>query len=210
MGGFPNNGNGGVATYDAVLANGSTITLDQNITIQRFTLSSGTVTGTFNLILNDNLAWTGGTMSGTGTTSVAGAGSTISGSESEGAGPDAEQQRDDDLQLAPTAAPLYFGARERSDARRAQQQRHLQRDRGRRLRADHPNAGHAINNSGTWNVSGAGTTSNVSAGIAFNNTGAVNVTSGTLALDGGGTSTGSFAISAGATLQLRRRHASAG
>ena len=78
LGGFPSNGNLGVLTYDGVLANGGTITLDQNITIQKFTLSSGIVTGSFNLTLNDNLAWSGGTMSGTGVTSVAGAASTIS------------------------------------------------------------------------------------------------------------------------------------
>ena len=73
---FPNNG---VSTFDAILSNGSTITLDLNITIEKFTLSSGTLAGGFNLILNQDLNWTGGTMSGTGSTSVAGLGSTISG-----------------------------------------------------------------------------------------------------------------------------------
>jgi hypothetical protein len=65
------------------------------------------------------------------------------------------------------------------------------------------NAAHAINNSGTWNVSGAGTTSYVS-GIAFHNTGTVNVTSGTFALHGGGSGAmeGSFAVSSGATLEF--------
>ena len=69
---LPDNGNGGVATDHAALANGSTITLDQNITIQKFTLSSGSVTGDFNLTLNDNLAWTGGRMSGSGVTNANG------------------------------------------------------------------------------------------------------------------------------------------
>jgi hypothetical protein len=66
-----------------------------------------------------------------------------------------------------------------------------------------PNAGHAINNSGTWNVSGAGTTSYVRS-IAFNNTGAVNVTSGTFQLQGrdSGATTGSFAVSSGAVLEF--------
>jgi hypothetical protein len=53
------------------------------------------------------------------------------------------------------------------------------------------NAGHAINNSGTWNVSGADTISNVD-NLPFNNSGAVSVTSGTFSLNGRGTSTGSF------------------
>ncbi len=61
----------------------------------------------------------------------------------------------------------------------------------------------AINNSGVWNVSGAGITSLVGSNIAFNNTGSVNVTSGTLELDGGGTSTGGiFLVSAGAGLNF--------
>jgi hypothetical protein len=34
LGGFPNNGNGGVATYDAVI-NSGIVTLDQNIAIQK-------------------------------------------------------------------------------------------------------------------------------------------------------------------------------
>ena len=78
---FPNNG---AFTYDAILSNGGTITLDQNIVIQKFTLSSGTLAGNFNLTLNDNLTWTGGSMVGTGTTSVAGTGSTISGAGQKG------------------------------------------------------------------------------------------------------------------------------
>jgi len=71
-GGFPNNGNAGVATYDAVLANAGTITLDRNITIERFTLSSGTVTGGFSLTMNDSFAWSGGTMEGGGVTNANG------------------------------------------------------------------------------------------------------------------------------------------
>jgi hypothetical protein len=62
------------------------------------------------------------------------------------------------------------------------------------------NASHAINNNGTFNRSGAGST--VINGVAFNNTGTVNVTAGTLELDGGGTSTGAFAVSAGTTLNF--------
>ena len=51
---FPNNGQPGASDlYNATLANGSTITLDIPITIQKFTLSSGTVTGANSLTLND-------------------------------------------------------------------------------------------------------------------------------------------------------------
>ena len=51
---FPNNGNGGF-TYDAVLNNGGTVTLDQDITILKFLLSGGTLAGTRSLTLNDVL-----------------------------------------------------------------------------------------------------------------------------------------------------------
>ncbi|MEO8351534.1 MAG: hypothetical protein ABI680_07375, partial [Chthoniobacteraceae bacterium] len=64
---FPNNGNGG-STYDAVLSNGGTIELDQDITIEKLALSNGGVTGDFDLTLNDQLTWNGGGMSGSGTT----------------------------------------------------------------------------------------------------------------------------------------------
>lgn len=65
---FPNNGNGGF-TYTATFNLGFNdaqaitdavgVTIDQNITIQRFTLLGGIVTGDFNLTVLDNLAWSG-------------------------------------------------------------------------------------------------------------------------------------------------------
>jgi PKD repeat protein len=66
LGGFPNNGNAGVATYDAIVPSG-TVTNDTNIVIQKFTQSAGTVTGSQNLTANDVHTWTGGTLSGSGT-----------------------------------------------------------------------------------------------------------------------------------------------
>ena len=51
---FPNNGQPGAGDrYDATLANGGTIALDIPITIQKFTLSAGIVIGANNLTLND-------------------------------------------------------------------------------------------------------------------------------------------------------------
>ena len=57
-----------------------------------------------------------------------------------------------------------------------------------------------INNAGTFTKSGGAGTTRFH--IAFNNTGAVNVQSGTLSLSGGGTSSGSFDVSDGSTLQI--------
>ena len=50
--------------YDVTLANGSTITLNLPITIQNFTLNSGTVTGANALTVSQMFSWTAGTLSG--------------------------------------------------------------------------------------------------------------------------------------------------
>ena len=62
---YPHNGNGGL-TYDATVTTGS-VTLDQDITIQRFTLGGGALGGGSTLTLNDGLTWTAGTLGGAGT-----------------------------------------------------------------------------------------------------------------------------------------------
>ena len=58
----------------------------------------------------------------------------------------------------------------------------------------------AVNNQGTWTKSGTATTSTIS--TAFNNSGTVNVQSGTLNLSGSGTETGAFNVSAGTAVQF--------
>jgi PKD repeat protein len=65
LGGFPNDGNAGVATYDAIVGSG-TATLDENITIEAFTQSGGTVTGGYTLTAHGLHTWKSGTLSGTG------------------------------------------------------------------------------------------------------------------------------------------------
>ncbi len=60
---------------------------------------------------------------------------------------------------------------------------------------------HAFNNSGTFNKSGAGTDTDFT-GVAFHNTGTVNLTSGTLSFNSGGSNTGSLTVPAGAALNL--------
>src|SRR2546425_5656943 len=61
-----------------------------------------------------------------------------------------------------------------------------------------------VNNSGTWIEASAGYTNSIGSGggVAFNNSGAVQVQSGNLAVNGGGTSSGSFSVAAGSFLQL--------
>jgi hypothetical protein len=65
--------------------------------------------------------------------------------------------------------------------------------------------GGTINNAGTLLKSSGTGTATIGVSLAFNNTGSVDVQSGTLALNGGGTSTGSF-DSTGATLAFGGTH----
>jgi hypothetical protein len=70
----------------------------------------------------------------------------------------------------------------------------------------HGSSGANLNNAGTFRKSGGSGESYVNNGIAFNNTGAVEVNSGTLALHGGGSSSGTFTVAAGKTPALWRGH----
>ncbi len=58
---YPNNASG--VTYDAIINTGN-VTLDQNITIEQLLLNGGKLDGSFDLTLNQGLAWTGGEISG--------------------------------------------------------------------------------------------------------------------------------------------------
>ena len=63
-------------------------------------------------------------------------------------------------------------------------------------------AGSRFDNAGTFRKSVSAGTTMVFGGMAFNNYHAVEIQSGTLALAGGGTHTGSFTVPAGTTLNL--------
>ena len=67
---FPNNGNGGL-NYQATLSNSGVITLDQDITLDGYTQSNGTLTSAFTLSVNETMNWTGGILGGSGTTVIA-------------------------------------------------------------------------------------------------------------------------------------------
>jgi hypothetical protein len=196
---FPNNGNGGF-TYDAEIGGGA-VTLDQDITIEKFTLSGGALVGptSFTLTLNDLFTWTGGTIGGVGNVS-AGGGLTISGGTAKtlagsriltnngtanfsggtlnahdsGGGPGAVLDNNGIFNATDEADILFQNV----------------------VGGTQP----SFSNDGTFNKSGAATTTNVS--VIFNNTGTVNVDSGTLSLNAGGTSSGAFAVDAGTTLNF--------
>lgn len=79
---YPDNGNGGVATYDASIVDGFgsvVVTLDVDVTIEGFNFdgvaSSGALNRSANLTVNDTFSWDRGSMTGSGTLTLA-AGST--------------------------------------------------------------------------------------------------------------------------------------
>ena len=212
FGTFPNNG---ASTYDAVLSNSGTRTLDQNITIERLTLSAGAVIGSGDLTLNENLIWSEGTLDGTGTTTVAGAASTISGNQF-GVNKFLARTLINSGTMTLSSGSLIFGSGSATPGVLNNSGTFNMTDTGGMGDGGHPN--NAINNSGTWNASGAtfvgvafnntGTVAVNSGAMsvngAFNNTGTVAVNSGELSLAGGntGTTTGDFNVSGGATLRL--------
>ncbi len=58
---YPNNGSG--TTFDATI-NGGDVTLDQNITLQQLFYNGDKLEGSFDLLLNEGLTWTGGEIAG--------------------------------------------------------------------------------------------------------------------------------------------------
>lgn len=187
---FPNNGNGG-NDYNAVISAG-TVTLDEDIEIEALTLGGATIDGDFDLTLNGLFSWTQGSFSGTGTTTIA-SGATLSMNSS---GP---------KQLARTL--VNDGTATWTD------NTHWQFTGGTfQNNSDFTavvNSGQndinglsgTINNAGTFTKQGAGSVIVQSTGVAFNNSGSVDVQQGTLALRSG-THTGDFTGATGATLQF--------
>ncbi|MDJ0928587.1 MAG: hypothetical protein QNJ73_13195 [Gammaproteobacteria bacterium] len=188
---FPNN----AGTDNANVQVGGTLTLDQNITINNLTLSTGGIAGDNDLTTNGNLEWTGGAMSGTGTTRAAGGlllGGTglkdLQGSRSlVNASGQTANWNDGSVRLLTTNNSLLNEASGTFN-----------------ISAD----GSSMFGSGTFdnqgsvivNLSDAGQT--VVIGNAFDNDGTLDVQQGRVDLSGGGTSAGDFAGSADAVLEF--------
>ncbi|TWU27617.1 beta strand repeat-containing protein [Bythopirellula polymerisocia] len=188
---FPNNGNGG-QTFDAVISSG-TVTVDQAINIENLQQTNGTITGTSDLTVSGLTTWTRGTMTGTGTTHANG-GLDLSGSNSKTL----------NGRVLNNAGAATWTAGQFITGNGAVLNNLLGATFDTNFDGEildgFIGAPSQINNAGTFTKSGGAGTTRFH--IAFNNTGAVNVQSGTLSLSGGGTSSGSFDVSAGSTLQI--------
>jgi autotransporter-associated beta strand protein len=199
---FPNNGNGGL-TYDAVV-NGGTVTLDVDVTFEAFTLGGGTLLGLHDLTANALTTFTGGTMAGAGTTFAAG------GLELGGFG---LKILDGGRILKNQAAATWTAGGIRLNGNTSPGSGILVNTvtgvidntfdgsiNTTSFGAADSGADARFDNAGTFRKSaGTGTTS---IGVPFNNTGTVEVLSGTIDLNQGGMHTGDFTIAPGATLQF--------
>jgi hypothetical protein len=203
---FPNNGNGGF-TYDAII-NSGTLTLDQNITIEALNLTGGTLTcaaaTNFTLTLNDLFTRTSGTIGGPGTV-LATDGITISSGNSKTLGNGGNTGRT----LTNSGVANFSGGSLLISSSGGANPGSLLQNNGTFNATDgasisNNNFGGSagrFTNAGTFNKSGTGTTTSISA--QFNNSGTVNVDQGTLELSGSSTHTGgTIAIDAGALFRF--------
>jgi RHS repeat-associated protein len=179
------------------ISNGS-LSIAAASTIGELDFAGGTLTGAGALTVTGALNWTGGTMSGTGTTTVAQGGTLdLAGN------PNLDART---LINAGTATySLVPGALNRFSMVNSATFDNLA-GATFTIAGDVPLVAYgtapvAFNNAGTLIRTGGTATGAASfSGIALNNTGSVQVQSGTLDLAGGGDSTGSFTLAAGATL----------
>ncbi|HWB10108.1 MAG TPA: DUF4214 domain-containing protein [Pirellulales bacterium] len=172
---------------------GGDISINSGVNLNAFDteLGGGTLDGTGTLTLADSFTWSAGTMSGGGTTVVADTASLLIN--------DASDVILDNRTLNNFGAAVFSGTRWDFNNGGV-----FNNETGATfsMQSDAPfNAlgTSAFNNLGSF-IKSAGNTTGV--GPAFNNSGKLDVQSGTLSLDGGGTSTGIFVAESGATLNF--------
>ena len=179
-GGFPG------AADTASISSGA-VTLSTSHTVAGLTQSGGTVDGVGDLAISGTFAWSGGTMAGTGATTVGASGTlTIS------AGVAVQRQITVNGTGSWTGGRLDFtgGVITNNGTFTTTADNGIENFAGTT----------AFNNAGTFTKSTA--TGSSYCNVPFNNTGTVTINSGTMNLNGGGTSTGSFAAGATGTLNF--------
>jgi hypothetical protein len=179
----------------SVLFAGGTVNvtaLNLTVSTASTTLSGATLTGPGGVTFTHAFHWMGGTMSGSGFTTVASTGSLTMSGTSNFVLDNRTLNNAGTGTWSGAGLYLHHGAVFTNRATG-----HLTTADPVGIISDHV-GDLAVNNAGTW-TSAAG--QNMVLG-AFNNTGTVNVLAGTFYLDGGGTSSGTFSVSYGATLQF--------
>ena len=194
---WPNNGNGG-NTFDAVINCGTvTLTLDPvdpGVVVEELSLGGGTLLGASDLTANVAITCDGSYVGGTGLLQTNGT-LTISGSwgnrfaERTISSPDTVWSGTGDVLMYNGATFNNTGTFESQGYGKFE---HRTGARG------------VFNNLGTFTKS-VGTHVTRFDEVSFNNSGTVEVQTGTLSLAGGGTSSGTFVVSPGARLEFRNR-----
>lgn len=196
---FPNNN--GPNTYDTQIAAGA-VTLDENITINRLLLGGGIIEGGSSLTAAEGMAWTGGTVRGSGILNLGAAGPTT---------------------ITGPAAALILNARTVNNAGSATFTAGTIRGgngavlnnqagasftvlNGANFFADSTSPTYALNNAGTFTARSTSGNGFTTVDAAFNNSGALRVentgTSHTLSLAGGGMHSGTIDLATATQLEL--------
>jgi hypothetical protein len=178
---------------EALILSGGTLTLSQSSTINGpFSLTGGTLNGTGSLTLSGPTTWSAGGMSSVGTTTLA------SGASMDLAGSATKTLSTRTLTIAGAMNWTGTGGISGSNAAIINNQLGGVIDAQNNASLTSSGTASILNNAGLFKKSGG--TGSTSVAWAFNNTGSVQVQTGTLSLSGGGTDTGAFDVSAGATL----------
>ncbi len=194
---YPDNGNGGLS-YHVATMNSGTVSLDQHIVISSLNLSGGALTGSYNLTLNEGGAWIGGTMSGSGTTINAGT-LTISGTDGKFL---------DGRTLQNTGKVNWTGGTICSTGSAPVINNEdgglfdAQADGTILSRNNSSDPGGTFNNVGTFLKSAGTGIATIDSPWVFNNTGTVEVRSGTLSIGSSGTASGAFKVLSDAKLDF--------
>jgi hypothetical protein len=170
----------------------SNVTFAGSFTAQNIELTAGTIAGTAAITATSVLTWSGGTMSGTGSTYIpAGARLAIDGANPKFLDIRTFNNAGSAIVSGP-ASQIYFsnGATFNNTG-----SFELRNDSTLNFNGG---TGLAFNNSGVFTKTASSGTTSV--GVAFNNTGTVSLLTGMLQLNSGGTGTGSFILSPGTTL----------
>jgi hypothetical protein len=190
--------NGGTVNVNAALSvqgltlSGGTVNANAPLTVQTLALSGGTLTGPAAVTVSGAFTWTGGSLTGTGDTVLDGA-SALTGSFFS---PLARQV--DNFGTATVAAGTSLNFQSNAV---------FNNNAGATLvlpdsagMSTFFSAGSALNNAGLVQKTAPNGTATL--GLPVNNTGTVDVQSGTLTLSGGGANSGSIVVEAGTTLSV--------
>ncbi|MGH3428126.1 MAG: beta strand repeat-containing protein, partial [Mycobacteriales bacterium] len=175
---------------------GGTTTVTGSVTAENWAQSGGTLTGAGTFTIDQTLSWTGGTMSGSGTTQIDTAATVVLSGEGD--------KVLDTRRFENAGTLTWTGGRivmEGTNAVVHNASMGVFQIAVDQALTTFGGSGQQFTNDGVVTKSTTAGATTVSS-IAFNNSGQVQVQSGTVQLNGGGTSGGQFSVPAGAALEF--------